>query len=204
MGSNYTRGGGQLYKIKNVIAHEKYTGVTDYDIALIRVAGKFIYSDTVQPIPLATEEPKDGEMVVVTGYGRQRPMKRSVIIFPTLISSSPKIHLTLQISLQTKLKNRLMAVTIPILNHKKCKTIFKRKKLAISKRMICAGYTDSRPEDACQGDSGGPLVLNKKLIGIVAWGIGCGRAGLPGVYMSIPKFLEWIEITKNKLYKEEI
>jgi kallikrein len=30
-------------------------------------------------------------------------------------------------------------------------------------------------------------------VGIVAWGIGCGENGVPGVYASIPHASSWIE-----------
>lgn len=96
----------------------------------------------------------------------------------------------------------LMAVTVPIIDRVKCRKIFKKRKLGISERMICAGYTDSRIQDACQGDSGGPLVINNQLVGTVSWGIGCGRKNFPGVYMSVPKFYNWIENAKKKIYKE--
>ncbi|MER5949983.1 serine protease [Streptomyces sp. NPDC001904] len=54
--------------------------------------------------------------------------------------------------------------------------------------MLCAGESRGG-KDACQGDSGGPLVAQGKLIGLVSWGSGCGRAGSPGVYTRVSDVL---------------
>jgi len=69
---------------------------------------------------------------------------------------------------------------------------------AITPDMLCAG--GNQGYDGCQGDSGGPLVVEDNggqdtLVGVVSWGIGCARAGLPGIYAETSKYITWMDDT---------
>ncbi|XP_053609213.1 kallikrein-4-like isoform X2 [Plodia interpunctella] len=60
--------------------------------------------------------------------------------------------------------------------------------------MICAFGGKS---DGCQGDSGGPLICDGKLQGLSSYGVDCGLAGAPGVYVSTGAHLQWIRNITN-------
>lgn len=46
--------------------------------------------------------------------------------------------------------------------------------------------------DTCYGDSGGPLIYKNLLIGVVAYGYGCGIKDAPGVFARVDASLDWI------------
>ncbi|KAF0293924.1 Proclotting enzyme [Amphibalanus amphitrite] len=64
--------------------------------------------------------------------------------------------------------------------------------------VLCAADEQGGARDACQGDSGGPLSLERApdgrfhLIGLVLEGMGCGGDRFPGLYTSVPHYVDWI------------
>ena len=58
----------------------------------------------------------------------------------------------------------------------------------------------SAGKDSCQGDSGGPLILGGSSsaatdiqVGIVSFGDGCAKIGVPGVYTRVSYYAPWIQ-----------
>merc|ERR1712115_261745 len=71
-------------------------------------------------------------------------------------------------------------------------------KFKLHDSFLCAGGIAGK--DTCKGDGGSPLVCPSKYdpntyvqAGIVAWGIGCGEDGTPGVYADVAKASCWID-----------
>ncbi|CAH2039689.1 unnamed protein product, partial [Iphiclides podalirius] len=103
-----------------------------------------------------------------------------------------------------KYQNILKEVDVPILAHGQCQQQLKQTRLGYNYELnpgfICAGGEEGK--DACKGDGGGPLVCERsgtwQLVGVVSWGIGCGQAGVPGVYVKVAHYLDWISQITGK------
>jgi len=93
----------------------------------------------------------------------------------------------------------LKEVDVSILSSHQCQNRLRNTRLGHNFQFddhsfICAG--GQRGKDACEGDGGAPLMCNIQgrwyLAGLVAWGIGCAQPEVPGVYVNVPSFSNWI------------
>jgi len=91
----------------------------------------------------------------------------------------------------------LKEVSVPMWNHGKCNEALQAQfgpSYILPESAVCAG---AEGRDACDGDGGGPLVCEKSgqwyQVGIISFGIGCGRPGVPGVYTKVGAFHSWLE-----------
>ncbi|XP_050335466.1 uncharacterized protein LOC126762632 [Bactrocera neohumeralis] len=97
-----------------------------------------------------------------------------------------------------KYQNILKEVDVPILSHHQCESQLRQTRLGYNYKLnpgfVCAGGEEGK--DACKGDGGGPLVCERNgiwnVVGVVSWGIGCGQANVPGVYVRVSHYLDWI------------
>ena len=79
VGSNYTTTGGSLVKVKNSTCHDDFNFDTyDYDICLLELEEPLKFNDNIQPVELAEEEPKGGEIGIVAGWGTLSVKKKKI------------------------------------------------------------------------------------------------------------------------------
>lgn len=166
-GTHYRSGtsDGQQRSVARTVRHPNYNSRTlDYDFALLFLSS----SAATQTVSVASNNGGDeavGRTATVTGWGATR-------------ENGPTSSV-------------LREVDVDIVTNTACNQAVR----GITDRMICAGGIQGY--DACQGDSGGPLFVDKNgspiLVGDVSWGIGCARAGLPGVYGRISSVRSWID-----------
>lgn len=151
--------------------HESFSWFTlDYDIGLLHLSEPATVPTAKLITPAQIASVVDGAAVTVVGWG-------------TTAESAPQSDV-------------LRQATMPILPNAQCRTYPHYGN--INDAQICAGYVTGG-YDACQGDSGGPLFEqidgSPVQVGIVSWGIGCGRPNRPGVYTRLTSYLDWIGAT---------
>lgn len=102
-----------------------------------------------------------------------------------------------------KYSSVMRKIELSIVQREKCVFSLRTTRLGalynLHRSFICAG--GEKNKDACKGDGGSPLVCPVSggenrwaQMGIVSWGIGCGTEGVPGVYVNVGLFLEWIDV----------
>ncbi|XP_008571874.1 PREDICTED: serine protease 42 [Galeopterus variegatus] len=170
--------------IKNIIVHPKFSTIVSArnDLALLQLLYAVNFTSTIRPIciPRETFQVKDGTKCWVTGWGRTT---EGVFLPPSEI---------------------LQEVDQYIIHYQKCNKLIQNylssARDLVVKGMVC-GYKE-RGKDSCQGDSGGPLACEFNdtwvQVGIVSWGIGCGREGVPGVYTEIGFYSKWMVAVVNQ------
>lgn len=165
-------------KIVDVHFHPNFNVNTfDNDIALVQLADRVAFTDYILPVCLgdsATIErdffsSDDVQLGTVTGWGQLTESPNTVPRF-------------------------LQEIRLPIIDHRTCQ---QSTSYPVTRNMFCAGYKQEIVGDACKGDSGGPFVVQRKnrwyLIGIVSWGVGCGRKDHYGYYAKVSNYHSWIK-----------
>lgn len=92
----------------------------------------------------------------------------------------------------------LKKIEAPMIPRKKCNQLFRASFgpfFHFHKSFMCAG--DEAGVDICKVDEGSPLTCERDgafvQAGIIARQIGCGRASVPGTYVKLSDYVDWIE-----------
>ncbi|XP_055637867.1 transmembrane protease serine 9-like [Toxorhynchites rutilus septentrionalis] len=160
-------------RIKRLVRHRGFDSRTLYnDVAVLTMDKPVPFSKSVRPVclPEGSSRTPAGMTATVIGWGSLR-------------ENGPQPSI-------------LQEVNLPIWSNNDCSSKYGAAAPGgIIESMLCAGQA---AKDSCSGDSGGPLMVNNgrwTQVGIVSWGIGCGKGQYPGVYSRVTSFMPWI--TKN-------
>ncbi|CAL4103096.1 unnamed protein product, partial [Meganyctiphanes norvegica] len=166
-------------QVSQLYINQQYTkGTLENDLAMLRLSSNVDFTSNPHIGPVCLPDKFTGfrqNGCMVTGWGKDA--------FDTT----------------GKFQHILKKVALPLVEHHQCQNALRSTRLgpsySLHEGMMCAGGEESK--DACKGDGGSPLACKSQdgsyqLAGIVSWGIGCGQRGIPGVYVNIRYYLDWI------------
>uniref|UniRef100_A0A2S2R9K9 Phenoloxidase-activating factor 2 n=1 Tax=Sipha flava TaxID=143950 RepID=A0A2S2R9K9_9HEMI len=182
--------------VKKIVSHPKYyAGGLHNDISLIFTDEPFILHDHVNTICLPEKnEVFTDKKCFSSGWGTKVYYNNYTIVKKTESGKLNKKIGQYQV-------NILKKVDLKIMESEKCMEILRTTRLGpkfiLHDSFTCAGGEEGK--DTCKGDGGSPLMCqygddssNLVQVGIVAWGINCGLAGIPAVYVDVAHFSQWI------------
>jgi len=156
------------------------------DFAVLFTSEDFVLSSHIDTVCLPqADELFDGTTCFATGWGKDK------------FGSAGQYQVVLK------------EIDLPVVSNYECQDKLRSTRLGQKYKLhdsfICAGGVNGK--DTCKGDGGSPLVCPSKYdpntyvqAGMVAWGIGCGEDGTPGVYASVSKALCWIDYAMSCHY----
>ena len=173
----------QDLEVQEVIIHPEFHGGSLHnDFALLILAYPAVLSQHVDTICLPDPNiDHTGSRCYATGWGKDEFGKEG------------------------KYQNILKLIDLPVVDNYACQDKLRTTRLGghfrLHKTFMCAGGEPDK--DTCKGDGGSPLVCERfryspndpivyEQAGIVAWGIGCGENGVPGVYARVSDAVPWI------------
>lgn len=167
-------------QVQRVIMHEEYyKGGLFNDIALLFLSEPFTPAENINTVCLPPPNFNfDNSRCYASGWGKD------------------------QFGKQGKYSVILKRIDLPVMPRQQCQTNLRTTRLGkffeLHSSFLCAGGEQGK--DTCKGDGGSPLVCpvpntpNRFYqAGIVAWGIGCGETGIPGVYANVAHLRNWVD-----------
>ncbi|TMW49977.1 hypothetical protein DOY81_004936 [Sarcophaga bullata] len=156
---------GVRYYVENIFIHCNYDNPRSHnDIALLKLNSTIVENENTRIVALPTEPLKEGDEVVLTGWGSVEAWGPS----PTLLKKA----------------------TLKYMPYKKCREALNNDP-DLDVGHLCTFIGEG--QGACHGDSGGPLVSNGVLVGVVNWGYPCA-IGYPDANASPLYYKNWIRL----------
>ncbi|UYV65448.1 hypothetical protein LAZ67_3004410 [Cordylochernes scorpioides] len=191
------------YNVVKLVVHPEFRNSSLWnDVALLQLDRDVIFAPHIDTVCLPRKlDVFEGRACVVTGWGKDA--------FTVYCWGHYVTKLCPCVTEGGTYSNVMKEVALTVVDFHTCQEALRKTRLGryfhLHEGFLCAGGENGL--DSCkvpkltvwaQGDGGGPLVCYDPqdggyvLVGVVSWGIDCGQPQVPGVYVRVQRYLDWI------------
>ncbi|XP_062542478.1 serine protease 1-like [Armigeres subalbatus] len=160
----------EIRNVTHLFVHPNYNRLTgNNDLAVIRLGTLYPENhNTIEPAVINTRVLADNTQCLYAGWGAATNAANAALNPAQRVITAPTIA-TASCNVATVHANRVLST------------------------MFCAGTIAANANTVCQGNIGGGIYCNGQLAGVLSFGITCGAANNPGVYIDLRQYRTWIQ-----------
>jgi trypsin len=158
----------EVRSVIRMYVHQNYNWNNNQNnIAVLRVNEPFpSFHNSIEPAIRNTRVLDDGFPCLFAGWGAALPAENAPLLFQQRF------------------------ITLPILASTACNAAGVHNN-AVLATMFCAGQLTAQTNAVCNGNQGGGLYCGGYLSGVLAFGVNCGAANNPAVFIDVRQYDAW-------------
>ncbi|XP_070497855.1 trypsin-2-like [Chironomus tepperi] len=161
----------EVRRVSRIFVHQNYQPATrNNDLAVLRLSEPFPeFHNSIEPAILNPDIPIPASVCRLVGWGTATNLTTAAI------------------------QPEQRTMNAPIIPNANCNVANVHANRVLNTHLCAGSIAVTNPATgACRGNVGSGLYCNERLAGVLSFGLSCGAVNMPGVYIDVRQYRDWI------------